>query len=152
MTKNLTFVDGGGRRGKGWGGEGKGAGIPSRNFLPLRSLRFSRNIQLHTAHKSLLYLNLSLASYGLFSSFLSIRPFSPPPPSPPSMHLTKTHLTVCSRKDVGGWGIMRIFDLPTSKARYELKVVLTIHCKKRFSIFPSPAGMSLTKLSLPGNN
>jgi hypothetical protein len=28
----------------------------------------------------------------------------------------------------------------------------TIHCKKRFVIFPSPAVMSLTKLSLGGNN
>jgi hypothetical protein len=27
-----------------------------------------------------------------------------------------------------------------------------LHCKKRFVIFPSPAGMSLTKLSLGGNN
>ncbi len=27
-----------------------------------------------------------------------------------------------------------------------------IHCKKRLSIFPSPAWMSLTKLSLAGNN
>jgi hypothetical protein len=27
-----------------------------------------------------------------------------------------------------------------------------IHCKKRFAIFLSPAGMSLTKLSLDGNN
>jgi hypothetical protein len=27
-----------------------------------------------------------------------------------------------------------------------------VHCKKRLSIFPSPAGMSLTKLSLVGNN
>jgi hypothetical protein len=26
------------------------------------------------------------------------------------------------------------------------------HCKKRFSIFPSPTGMSLTKLFLAGNN
>jgi hypothetical protein len=30
--------------------------------------------------------------------------------------------------------------------------VNTLHCKKRFSFFPSPAGMSLTKLSLAGNN
>ncbi len=30
--------------------------------------------------------------------------------------------------------------------------VLYIHCKKRFAIFLSPAGMSLTKLSLAGNN
>jgi hypothetical protein len=28
----------------------------------------------------------------------------------------------------------------------------TIHCKKGLAVFPSPAGMSLTKLSLAGNN
>ncbi len=28
----------------------------------------------------------------------------------------------------------------------------TVHCKKRFAVFPSPAGMSLTKPSLAGNN
>jgi hypothetical protein len=27
-----------------------------------------------------------------------------------------------------------------------------LHCKKRLTIFLSPAGMSLTKLSLDGNN
>ncbi len=27
-----------------------------------------------------------------------------------------------------------------------------IHCKKRLAVFPSPAGMSLTKLSLAGDN
>jgi hypothetical protein len=27
-----------------------------------------------------------------------------------------------------------------------------LHCEKRFAIFPSTAGMSLTKLSLGGNN
>ncbi len=27
-----------------------------------------------------------------------------------------------------------------------------IHCEKRLATFPSPAGMSLTKLSLAGNN
>ncbi len=32
------------------------------------------------------------------------------------------------------------------------KVAKEVHCKKRLAIFPSPAGMSLTKLSLPGNN
>jgi hypothetical protein len=26
----------------------------------------------------------------------------------------------------------------------------TVHCKKRLQVFPSPAGMSLTKLSRPG--
>ncbi len=34
----------------------------------------------------------------------------------------------------------------TSQAKY------TVHCKKRLAVFPSPAGMSLTKLSLAGNN
>jgi hypothetical protein len=29
---------------------------------------------------------------------------------------------------------------------------INVHCKKRLTIFPSPAGMSLTKLSLDGNN
>ncbi len=28
----------------------------------------------------------------------------------------------------------------------------TLHCKKRLATFQSPAGMSLTKLSLGGNN
>ncbi len=44
--------------------------------------------------------------------------------------------------------------------RYVLKYVTleivnkfyNLHCKKNFSIFPSPAGVSLTKLSLGGNN
>ncbi len=27
-----------------------------------------------------------------------------------------------------------------------------LHCKKRLAVYPSPAGMSLTKLSLAGNN
>ncbi len=27
-----------------------------------------------------------------------------------------------------------------------------LHSKKRLAVFPSPAGMSLTKLSLAGNN
>jgi hypothetical protein len=30
--------------------------------------------------------------------------------------------------------------------------VVQLHCKKRLSIFSSPAGMWLTKLSLAGNN
>jgi len=30
--------------------------------------------------------------------------------------------------------------------------LLNLHCKKRFAVFPSPARMSLTKLSLAGNN
>ncbi len=31
-------------------------------------------------------------------------------------------------------------------------IFVTLHCKKRLVVFPSPAGMSLTKLSLAGNN
>jgi hypothetical protein len=34
--------------------------------------------------------------------------------------------------------------------RYKLYVEYTV--KKMFAVFPSPAGMSLTKLSLAGNN
>ncbi len=30
--------------------------------------------------------------------------------------------------------------------------ITTHHCKKRLAVFPSPAGMSLTKLSLDGND
>jgi hypothetical protein len=33
----------------------------------------------------------------------------------------------------------------------DLRMDKNIHCKKSFSIFPSPAGMSLTKLSLSRN-
>ncbi len=33
-----------------------------------------------------------------------------------------------------------------------VNIPLSLHRKKRFSIFPSPAGISLTKLSLGGNN
>jgi hypothetical protein len=29
---------------------------------------------------------------------------------------------------------------------------VSLHCKKRFATFPSPVGMSLTKLSLGGKN
>jgi hypothetical protein len=31
-------------------------------------------------------------------------------------------------------------------------VFTLLHCKRRLTIFPSPAGMSLAKLSLAGNN
>jgi hypothetical protein len=43
--------------------------------------------------------------------------------------------------------------LSTTKALIFTSPAKTImHCKKRLAIFPSPAGMSLTKLSLAGNN
>jgi hypothetical protein len=32
------------------------------------------------------------------------------------------------------------------------KLVYILHCKKRLSLFPSPSGMSLTKLSLEENS
>jgi hypothetical protein len=37
------------------------------------------------------------------------------------------------------------------KARWETGKRWSQHCKKRVAIFPTPAGMSLTKLSLAGN-
>ena len=45
----------------------------------------------------------------------------------------------------------RAFDLFASVDAH-LCILDFIHCKKRFSIFPSPAGMPLTKLSWAGNN
>ncbi len=35
---------------------------------------------------------------------------------------------------------------------YDTCLGINVHCKKRLAIFPSPAGMSLTKLSMVGNN
>ncbi len=35
------------------------------------------------------------------------------------------------------------------KSNFQTKI---LHCKKRLAVFPSPAGMSLTKLSLARNN
>ncbi len=35
---------------------------------------------------------------------------------------------------------------------YLLLFLLLVHCKKKLACFPSPAGMSLTKLSLAGND
>jgi hypothetical protein len=53
----------------------------------------------------------------------------------------------------GGWGIKvqlaeknTLLQLPEERFVYNE----AIHCKKRFATFPSPAGMSLTKLSLVG--
>jgi hypothetical protein len=40
----------------------------------------------------------------------------------------------------------------TLRVEYERDHRTTVHCKKRFVVFPPTAGMSLTKLSLDGNN
>ncbi len=40
--------------------------------------------------------------------------------------------------------------LPVSSCDADIGINMTVHCKKRVMIFPSPAGMSLTKLSRPG--
>jgi hypothetical protein len=40
----------------------------------------------------------------------------------------------------------------TTEKMVGLIIVLPLHCKKRLAVFPSPARMSLTKLSLPGKN
>jgi hypothetical protein len=42
--------------------------------------------------------------------------------------------------------------LSWDKTKRTTAKVLGIHFKKRLAIFPSPAGMSQTKLSLAGNN
>jgi hypothetical protein len=41
---------------------------------------------------------------------------------------------------------------PAGSSLSEIKLYIGLHCKKRLAVFPSPAGMSLTKLSLAGNN
>jgi hypothetical protein len=38
------------------------------------------------------------------------------------------------------------------EALLQQPLVLLMHCKKRFAIFPSPAGMLLTELSLDRKN
>ncbi len=43
---------------------------------------------------------------------------------------------------------------PGQEEEAQVKLTMSyipLHCKKNFSIFPSPAGMPLTKLSLGGN-
>ncbi len=40
----------------------------------------------------------------------------------------------------------------TDKPPISSLTICTLHCYKRFAIFPTPAGMSLTKLSMAGNN
>ncbi len=40
----------------------------------------------------------------------------------------------------------------TSCASFISKLLEHLHCKKRFAVFPSPDGMSLTKLPLAWNN
>jgi hypothetical protein len=90
----------------------------------------------------------------------------PPPHSPagecvpPAFVGGRTH----SSGGEGGWGSIfwktRDIGLPsysnnlsTGPTHFPLPLrVAKIHCKKKFAIFPSPAGMSLTKLSLGGKN
>ncbi len=48
-----------------------------------------------------------------------------------------------------------LFDYSSSQKKSlfaDLQIWGYLHCKKRLAVFPSPAGMSLTKLSLVGNN
>jgi hypothetical protein len=49
----------------------------------------------------------------------------------------------------GGVRVRRLGTAPLLVTRHPARQV---HCKKRFAIFLSPAGMSLTKYSLAGNN
>ncbi len=54
---------------------------------------------------------------------------------------------------IGATNFMLLFGTNcVGKSETILPKITTIHCKKRLSIFPSPAGMSLAKLSLAGNN
>ncbi len=46
----------------------------------------------------------------------------------------------------------RTWEPPTLPPSEKVCLLFSVNWKKRFAIFPSPAGMSLTKLSLAGNN
>ena len=62
----------------------------------------------------------------------------------------RVHVHVCApepgsvRTQIGGSDRPDVFTSCQARAKYK-------HCKKRLAIFPSPAGMSLTKLSLALN-
>ena len=62
---------------------------------------------------------------------------------------------VCSERwlyefvEGGGGGIARYWNKYAKKARNNK---CNLHCKKELAVFPSPAGMSLIKLFLGGNN
>ncbi len=64
----------------------------------------------------------------------------PPPPSPPSVCVLPPHQRRGGTHSPGGEGGGGSIFWKTHD----------IHCKKELAIFPSPAGMSLTKLSLAG--
>ncbi len=51
------------------------------------------------------------------------------------------------------YGVIKVPNMTNQIKGWEsMTLVFNIHSKKRLAIFPSPAGMSLTKLSLAGNN
>ncbi len=52
-------------------------------------------------------------------------------------------------KNIGEHWVFRKVTLPFHQCS---RISFALHCKKRLAIFPSPAGMSLTKISLAGNN
>jgi hypothetical protein len=55
-------------------------------------------------------------------------------------------LQVTSQRTHGGWLVILASSLLYTVNTGQL--IHNLHCKKRFAVFPSPAGMSLTKLSL----
>ncbi len=99
-----------------------------------------------------LYLCLSFAHYGLSSFFLILHCVFPL-----SLYLTplslplSTYITYLSAFSLSS--VLCIFHLASyfvSKSNPLTSVYL--HCKKELVVFPSPAGMSLIKLFLGGNN
>jgi hypothetical protein len=76
---------------------------------------------------------------------------SPPPPPPPGWgHIVQGRIIRGTNKHM-------VKEIPTTKFRDSLirdtlsaRFTFRLHCKKRSSVFPSPAGMSPTRLSLAG--
>ncbi len=72
------------------------------------------------------------------------------------LHCTKTRMKMKNRPDKQQTCLLLILSYKIIQLDNGIisihKKFANIHCKKRLMIFPSPAGMSLTKLSLDGNN
>ncbi len=70
---------------------------------------------------------------------------------PKRVNIITPFTLLLSEKELSGFGSR---ELPRRQSIYQLTIPIPthLHCKKRLAIFPSLAGMSLTTLSLAGNN
>ncbi len=57
------------------------------------------------------------------------------------------HTVLWQELEVGSWGVLRIFDAHTSKARYELKVALLHFWRENMKTIPGFINIKLADLS-----